>query len=72
MNAHRGAFVRRMLQGRLIHVVAADNFDDKEMIVITVYETDHPNGIRIVGRGSNEMRYLQKGIDKAWYNHSSL
>ena len=25
-------------KGRLIHVVAADNFDDEEIIVITVYE----------------------------------
>jgi len=27
-------------KGRLIHVVAADNFDEKEIIVITVYEPD--------------------------------
>jgi len=27
-------------KGRLIHVVAADNFDEEEIIVITVYEPD--------------------------------
>jgi hypothetical protein len=27
-------------KGRVIHVVAADNFDDEEIIVITVYEPD--------------------------------
>ena len=29
-------------KGRLVHVVAADNFDEEEIIVITVYEPDPP------------------------------
>lgn len=54
--------------GRLIHVVSADNFDEDEIILITVYEPDPSEWDQIVGRGL--MNALSaKSIDKARNNH---
>ncbi len=44
------------------HVVVADNLDDQENIVITVYEPDPEDGNRILKRERlHEMRDLQEG-----------
>ena len=51
-------------KGRLIHVVAANNSDDDEIIVITVYELDTSEWDPDCRKRINKMRYLQKRSTK--------